>query len=115
GAVSFVVAAITMALAQIGVATMPGAAAPRLDKLSSVPWWGWLGGFAGGTYGTTVFTAHPAIGAAPPVGLTGPVPQAASVFGDKPGWFRLPQRPVSTMRLVGVALLLAGVGVIKLI
>jgi transporter family-2 protein len=115
GVVSFVVAAMTMAVAQIGIATMPGAAKPSLDKLSSVPWWGWLGGFAGATYVTTVFTAIPVIGAATTVGLTVAGQQVASVFVDKYGWFRLPQRPVSTMRLVGVALLLAGVGVIKLI
>src|SRR5262245_25383215 len=115
GAVSFVVAAITMAVAQIGVATMPGTAKPSLDKLPSMPWWGWLGGFAGATYVTTVFTAIPAIGAATTVGLTVAGQQVASVFVDKYGWFRLPQRPVSTMRLTGVALLLTGVAVIKLI
>ena len=115
GAVSFVVAAITMAVAQIGVATIPGAAKPSLEKLPAMPWWGWLGGFAGATYVTTVFTAIPAIGAATTVGLTVAGQQVASVFVDKYGWFRLPQRPVSTMRLTGVALLLAGVGVIKLI
>jgi len=115
GAVSFVVAALSMAVAQIGVATMPGTAKPSLDKLSSVPWWGWLGGFAGATYVTTVFTAIPVIGAATTVGLTVAGQQFASVFVDKYGWFRLPQRPVSKMRLTGVALLLAGVGVIKLI
>ncbi len=120
GAVSFVVAAMTMAVAQIGVTTMPGTAKASLDKssldkLSSVPWWGWLGGFAGATYVTTVFTAIPVIGAATTVGLTVAGQQVASVFVDKYGWFRLPQRPVSTMRLMGVTLLLAGVGVIKLI
>jgi len=41
--------------------------------------------------------------------------QAAGLSAYTYGWFRLPQRPVSTTRLVGVALLLAGLGVIKLI
>jgi len=115
GAVSFVVAAITMAVTQIGVAAVPGAAKPSIDGLSSMPWWGWLGGFAGATYVTTVFTAIPVIGAATTVGLTVAGQQVASVFVDRYGWFRLPQRPVSTMRLIGVALLLASVGVIRLI
>ena len=78
-----------------------------------MPWWGWLGGFAGAIYVTTMFTAIPAIGAGAAAGLTVVGQQVASVFVDKHGWFRLPQRPVSRMRLVGVALLLAGVGVIK--
>jgi bacterial/archaeal transporter family-2 protein len=115
GAVSFIVAAIAMAVTQLGVAAVPGAAKPSLDKLPSMPWWGWLGGFAGATYVTTVFTAIPVIGAATTVGLTVAGQQVASVFVDTYGWFRLPQRPVSTTRLIGVALLLAGVGVIKLI
>jgi len=115
GTVSFIVAAITMAVVQIGVTIMSDAARPNFDKLSFVPWWGWLGGFAGATYVTTVFTAIPAIGAATTVGLTVAGQQIASVFVDKYGWFRLPQRPVSRTRLVGVALLLAGVAVIKLI
>ena len=115
GTVSFVAATLAMALAQIGATALPGAATPILNGLSSMPWWGWLGGFAGAAYVTTVFTAIPALGAATTVGLTVAGQQVASVFVDKHGWFRLPQRPVSTTRLIGVALLLAGVGVIKLI
>lgn len=115
GTVSFVVATLAMAVTQIGATALPGAAKPSLNGLSSMPWWGWLGGFAGAVYVTTVFTAIPAIGAASTVGLTVAGQQVASVFVDKYGWLRLPQRPVSTTRLIGVALLLAGVGVIKLI
>jgi bacterial/archaeal transporter family-2 protein len=115
GTVSFVVAMIAMAAAQFGARALPGAAKPSLNGLSSMPWWGWLGGFVGATYVTTVFTAIPAIGAAATVGLTVAGQQVLSVFVDTYGWLRLPQRPVSTTRLIGVALLLAGVGVIKLI
>jgi bacterial/archaeal transporter family-2 protein len=115
GTISFVVATLAMAATQIGTTALPGAAKPSLDGLPSMPWWGWLGGFAGATYVTTVFTAIPAIGAALTVGLTVAGQQVASVFVDKYGWFRLPQRPVTTTRLIGIALLLAGVGAIKLI
>jgi bacterial/archaeal transporter family-2 protein len=113
GAVSFIVATLAMAAVQFGGTTLRAAATPNLRGLSSMPWWGWLGGFAGATYVTTVFTALPAIGAAATVGLTVAGQQVASVFVDKYGWFRLPQRPISAMRLSGVALLLAGVVVIK--
>jgi transporter family-2 protein len=115
GTISFVVATLAMAATQIGTSALPGAAKPNFDGLPSMPWWGWLGGFAGATYVTTVFTAIPAIGAAVTVGLTVAGQQVASVFVDKYGWFRLPQRPVTTTRLIGIALLLAGVGAIKLI
>ena len=115
GTISFIVALLAMALAQVSAAALPHAAKPRLEGLLSMPWWGWLGGFTGATYVTTVFTAIPAIGAAATVGLTVAGQQIASIFVDRYGWFRLPQRDVSTSRVIGVALLLAGVGSIKLI
>lgn len=115
GMVSFAVATLAMAAMQIGATALSGAAKPSLDGLPSMPWWGWLGGFAGAAYVTTVFTAIPTIGAATTVGLTVAGQQIASVFVDKYGWLRLPQRPVSTTRLTGVGLLLAGIGAIKLI
>ena len=80
-----------------------------------MPWWGWLGGFAGAAYVTAVFTAIPVIGTAAAVGLTVAGQQVASVLVDRYGWFRLPQRPVSGTRLAGVALLLAGVAAMKLL
>lgn len=88
---------------------------PNIIGVQTMPWWGWLGGLAGATYVTTVFTAIPAIGAAAAVGLTVAGQQVASVFVDRYGWFRLPQRSVSGLRLGGVVLLLAGVAVIKLV
>jgi transporter family-2 protein len=115
GTISFVVATVAMALTQLGTTALSGAAKPTLAGLSAMPWWGWLGGFAGAAYVTTMFTAIPAIGAATTAGLTVAGQQVASVFVDKYGLLRLPQRPVSEMRLIGVALLLAGVGAIKLL
>ena len=115
GTISFIVATLAMALAQVGAAALRDAAKPSFERLSSMPWWGWLGGFAGAAYVTTVFIAIPAIGAAVTVGLTVAGQQIVSIFVDRYGWFRLPQRNVSSMRVIGVALLLAGVGGIKLI
>jgi transporter family-2 protein len=62
-----------------------------------------------------VFTAIPVIGTAAAVALTVAGQQVASVFVDCYGWLRLPQRPVSGLRLAGVLLLLAGVATIKLV
>ncbi|MCY1531794.1 putative inner membrane exporter, YdcZ [compost metagenome] len=120
GAVSFFVATLAMALALLLVtlfrrAPAPAAVAPQGSALRGMPWWGWLGGFAGAAYVTTVFTAIPAIGAAAAVGLTVAGQQVASVFVDRYGWFRLPQRPVSGLRMAGVAVLLLGVAIIKLL
>jgi transporter family-2 protein len=115
GTVSFVVATLAMAAILICSLVVSGVPAPNFRGLSVLPWWGWLGGFAGATYVTTVFTAIPVIGASATIGLTVAGQQIAAVFVDKFAWFRLPQRVVSPIRLVGVAVLLAGVAVIKMV
>jgi transporter family-2 protein len=114
GAFSFIVATLTM----VGVMAIRAALAEsgplHFSGVSSLPWWGWLGGFVGATYVTTVFTAIPAIGAAAVIGLTVAGQQVASIFVDLFGWFRLPKRAVSATRLIGVVVLLAGVALIEL-
>lgn len=115
GTVSFLVATLAMAATLLFSATVLRAPVPTLQGLPAMPWWGWLGGFAGAIYVTTVFTAIPVIGASAAVGLTVAGQQVASVFVDRHGWFRLPKREVSPLRLSGVVLLLAGVAIIKLV
>ncbi len=105
GAISFAVATAGMALVLLFVVTTGRAPRP----LTGVPWWGWLGGLCGAAYVTTVFTAIPAIGTAAVVGLTVAGQQVASVFFDRWGLMRMPMRPVTGARLVGVVLLFAGV------
>lgn len=114
GAVSFFVATLAMA-GGLFLAMAFRQPRPKLAGVLGMPWWGWLGGFAGAVYVTIVFTAIPVIGTAAAVGLTVAGQQVASVFVDRYGWFRLPKRPVSGLRLAGVLLLLAGVATIKLV
>jgi transporter family-2 protein len=113
GTVSFVVATAAMALVLWATADWLQTPRLRIERVAGMPWWGWLGGFVGATYVITMFTAMPVIGAGAAAGLTVAGQQIASVFVDRHGWFRLPQRPVSDVRLLGVVLLLAGVGAIK--
>jgi transporter family-2 protein len=114
GAVSFAVATLSMALVLLGTVVLNGAPRPRLAGLGTMPWWGWLGALCGATYVTAVFTAIPVIGTAGTVGLTVAGQQIASLFVDRYGWFRLPQRAISRLRLGGVVALLAGVALIQL-
>ena len=115
GAVSFLVATLAMLAVLLLATAVLRQPRPQLAGVSAMPWWGWLGGFAGAAYVTTVFTAIPVIGTAAAVGLTVAGQQVASVLVDRYGWLRLPQRPVSGVRLAGVALLLAGVAAMKLL
>jgi transporter family-2 protein len=113
GTTSFAVATITMALVLLVASTATRAPKPTLSGLSKMPWWGWLGAVCGATYVTTVFTAIPVIGTAAAVGLTVAGQQVASLFVDRYGWFRLPRREISFLRMGGVVVLLLGVALIQ--
>jgi bacterial/archaeal transporter family-2 protein len=114
GAFSFVVATATMAVVLLAFLALRRTARPRLAPLRRLPWWGWLGGFAGAIYVTSVFLLIPRIGAAATIGLTVAGQQLASLLVDHWGWLRLPRRPATRRRLAGVALLLAGVALVQL-
>jgi transporter family-2 protein len=109
GAVSFVVATAGMALVFLLTAIATESPKPQMHALPSMPWWGWLGGFVGAYYVVTVFMAIPEIGTAATVGLTIVGQQLVSMLVDRYGLLRLPQRPISGLRLTGVALLLGAV------
>jgi transporter family-2 protein len=112
GAWSFIVAAAAM-LAVLAVNVAGDRRKPRLDGLRAVPWWGWLGGLCGATYVTSVFLLIPEIGVSATIALTVAGQQLASVFVDRYGLLRLPRRPISRVRLGGVAALLVGVALIQ--
>ena len=114
GAFSFVVATAAMALVLAGVLALADGPRPRVAPLRGVPWWGWLGGACGATYVTSVFLLIPEIGAAPTIALTVAGQQLASVLVDRHGLLRLPRRPITRRRLLGVGVLLAGVALIQL-
>jgi transporter family-2 protein len=113
GTVSFAVATLAMVVVLLATLVLSAAPKPQLAGLARMPWWGWLGAVCGATYVTTVFTAIPVIGTAATVGLTVAGQQVASIFVDRYGLLRLPRRPVSGLRLAGVATLLAGVALIQ--
>ncbi|GLS29447.1 transporter family-2 protein [Mesorhizobium albiziae] len=114
GAISFIVATIAMFAVAFAVRLFSAAGAATGEGLANMPWWGWLGGFAGAAYVTTVFSSIPVIGASATIGLTVAGQQIASLFVDQFGFFRLPKREISAARLAGVALLLGGVLAIQL-
>jgi transporter family-2 protein len=115
GLTSFVVAMLSMAAMLAVMTATTRSARPTLAGLPRMPWWGWLGGIAGAIYVTTMFTAVPVIGAAAATGFTVAGQQIASLLVDRYGWLRLPQRPISSVRLIGVFVLLLGVAVIKFV
>ena len=115
GAWSFLVATGAMAAVLAAFAAARRAPRPQPACLRRLPWWGWLGGVCGATYVVSVFMLIPEIGVAPTVALTVAGQQIASVFVDRHGLLRLPRRPITRVRLAGVAILLAGVALIQIV
>lgn len=84
-----------------------------LSGYSRFPWWIWTGGLAGAAYvfGVVALTRHLGVAlffAAVVVGQLG-----TGLLIDHWGWFGVPVHRVSSERLAGVILLLAGMALIR--
>ncbi|WP_439657445.1 DMT family transporter [Lentzea sp. HUAS TT2] len=109
-------APITVALVSFAVATLAISVvvlfnrtpAPKPGPLKDMPWWGWLGAGCAAAYVIATFLLIPEIGAATTVVLTVTGQQLASAVIDHCGLFRMPVRPLTSVRVTGLSLLVAG-------
>jgi bacterial/archaeal transporter family-2 protein len=86
---------------------------PAATLATRIPWWAWSGGAFGAIFiGLGIFLV-PQIGAATFIALVITGQMFASVAFDHFGWLGLAQRPIDTARLIGVALLIVGVVLIR--
>jgi bacterial/archaeal transporter family-2 protein len=108
--ISFIVATIAIALVLL-VRRNPK---PQLEPLAKMPWWGWLGGVCAAAYVTATFLLIPQIGASTTVALTVTGQQLFSALIDNSGLFRMPKRPLTTRRITGLGLLIAGSVLVQL-
>lgn len=106
--ISFTVATATIAIVLLAMRALGRTPAPQLRPLTGMPWWGWLGGACAAAYVTATFLLIPEIGAATTVALTVTGQQLFSAVIDNFGLFRLPRRPLTTYRVVGLVLLITG-------
>ena len=86
---------------------------PSWKLLAATPWWGWSGGILGGVFILLVILLLPPLGAATLLALVVAGQMSAAVIMDHFGAFGLAQHPVSISRLAGVALVIAGVVLIR--
>ena len=82
---------------------------PTKTQIAGVPAWAWLGGFLGAFYVASSVIVGSRLGAAALLALTVFGQLAASLVVDHYGWLGFPQHTITATRLVGGALLLAGV------
>ena len=81
-------------------------------QLSRAPWWAWVGGICGAVFVLSQPLAAPRLGAAPYIGITVTASLIASVTLDHFGLLGFSQHPASLERIIGAALMIAGVSLI---
>lgn len=78
------------------------------------PWWAWVGGLLGAFYVTATVVVPVRVGAAAFFGILVTAQLVMSVLIDQFGWLNFPRHAASPLRLVGVALLVVGVLLVRL-
>lgn len=86
---------------------------PPVSALARAPWWVWIGGLCGAYLVTVTITAAPRLGATAMFGAFLAGQLLASLVLDHFGLFGYPEHPISGWRLLGVALLFAGVFLVR--
>ncbi|PAY06364.1 hypothetical protein CK489_26065 [Bradyrhizobium sp. UFLA03-84] len=109
GLVSYLGGLVTMAV--VLVATREPV--PSWKLVAAVPWWAWSGGILGGVFILLMILLLPSLGAATLLALVVAGQMIAGIAMDHFGLFGLTQHPVSISRLVGIALIIGGVLLIK--
>ena len=82
---------------------------PGRAQFAAAPAWAWFGGLFGAMYVSVATLAGPRIGALLLLALTVAGQMVASIIVDHYGLLGFAQQPVTAVRLVGVALLVAGI------
>ncbi len=109
GFVSYLVGLVCMALLALALRDPLPAAGIR----ARIPWWAWSGGLFGAIFIGLAILLVPQLGAATFIALLVTGQMLASVAFDHFGWLGLAQRPIDVPRLIGVALLIGGVVLIR--
>ena len=87
---------------------------PSMSGISGAPWWAWIGGFVGASYVLGSTLLGPKLGAVAFFAAILAGQTVASLLIDHYGWVGFAEREVTAGRLVGVALLAAGVVLVRL-
>ena len=86
---------------------------PSAAVASRIPWWAWSGGLFGAFFVGLAIYLVPVLGAATFISVLIAGQMIASIAFDHFGWLGLAQRTVDLPRLIGAALLIAGVVLIR--
>jgi transporter family-2 protein len=107
--VNFAVGLVALAAWLLALRLAP----PPATALARAPWWAWTGGFLGAFYVSAVVLLTPRLGVATTLALGVAGQMVAALALDHVGALGLELRPVSPGRILGVALLVAGVVLVR--
>jgi bacterial/archaeal transporter family-2 protein len=88
------------------------AARPERSQLGAVPWWTWCGGALGACYVIVTIVLAPRIGTLALVAVTIAGQLLAAIVMEKFGLFSMPRIPLTSGRIVGAILLVAGTALV---
>ena len=109
GFVSYFVGVVCMALLALALRDP----LPSAGVAARIPWWAWSGGLFGAIFIALAIVLVPQLGAAAFIALLITGQMIASITFDHFGWLGLAQRAIDLPRLIGVALLIGGVILIR--
>jgi transporter family-2 protein len=107
--ISFVVGAAALFVVALAVARDW----PSGERVGAAPWWVWIGGALGAFYVLGSIVAAPRLGAVTLFVMILAGQALASLLVDQFGWVGFEQHPINGLRLAGVALLAAGVALVR--
>ena len=86
---------------------------PSANTIGRVPGWAWSGGIFGAIFIALSIVTIPKLGGAAYIALLVTGQMVAALAFDQFGWLGIPQRSIDLPRLLGVALLVGGVVLIR--
>lgn len=93
----------------VAFALLSRAPAPTYAQASTVPWWAWFGGLLGAAYVASSTVLGPRLGAATFTALVVGAQMIASLVVDHYGLVGFHEHAATPWRIVGAALIVAGV------
>ncbi len=109
-------ALLNFAVGLVGLAAWlfaSGATPPTASALAKAPAWAWSGGLLGAFYVAAVVVLAPRLGVAVTLGLSIAGQMVAALLLDHYGLLGLAARPVNGQRVLGAALLVVAVALIR--
>jgi bacterial/archaeal transporter family-2 protein len=92
---------------------LPRPAWPALEHLGTLRWWTWTGGLIGAAYVLSTIVIAPRLGATVFFSIVVAGQIIMALILDNYGWLDFPRHSMNPMRLLGAALMIAGVIIVR--